>query len=654
MRKRFKDQQFYDNYVKLMKNIIEKGYAKKVALSRLKTEESKVWYLPQHGIYHPKKQDKIRVVFDCSCQYKGRSLNKELLQGPDMTNSLVGVLSRFQQEPIAFMADIEAMCYQVPEEQQSYLRFLWWPDGNIYQELEEYEMCVHLFGAIKLSVMYQYGFKETADDSQDSFGKEAVAIVKRDFYVDDLLKSQKTEESAFDLVKNVREMCASGSFKLTKFISNNRRVLETIPVEDHAKGLKDLDLKFDSLPIERALGMLWNVENDTLEFKITLVDKLLTHRGILATVSSTYDPLGLVGPLLLPGRRILQQICCERKDWDEPVSDEIRCAWEKWRQDLQAVDKIKLDHCYKPADFGDLSSAQLHLFSDASTVEYDQASYLCMENTEGSVHCSLVLGKSRVAPAKLFTVPRLELTAASLSVKVGYMLQSELSFEELSEVYWTDSQVVLGYINNHTKRFHVFVANRVQLINDHTDKEQRTFMDSKNNPADHGSRGLSGKKFLQAKSWFHGPEFLWKSVEHWPKQELAYHLSENDPEVRTKRVDVNVVKIRGVNEVLENLEKRISEWQRLKKILATVLKVLQQKSFKKVEVNVVDLQLAESLLIRYTQQREFQEERSSLKTSKPYQEFADNAGKAVQGKRSKRKLGRLFRLEPFLDEHGIL
>ena len=127
MRKRFKDQQFYYDYVKVMKNIIEKVYAKKVALSCLKTEEGKVWYLPHHGIYHPKKPDKIQVVFDCSCQYEGRSLNKELLQGPDMTNSLVGVLSRFRQELIAFMADIEAMFYQVfvPEEQRSYLRFLW-------------------------------------------------------------------------------------------------------------------------------------------------------------------------------------------------------------------------------------------------------------------------------------------------------------------------------------------------------------------------------------------------------------------------------------------------------------------------------------------------------------------------------------------------
>ena len=128
------------------------------------------------------------------------------------------------------------------------------------------------------------------------------------------------------------------------------------------------------------------------------------------------------------------------------------------------------------------------------------------------------------------------------------------------------------------------MANRVQLIKDHTDRQQWNYVDSKNNSADHDSRGLSGKNFQQPKSWFHGPEFQWKSVEHWPKQ--AYHLSENDSEVKTKKV--NVVKVRGVNEVLENLEKTISDWQRLRKILAAMLRVIQQKSFKKVEVSIVD------------------------------------------------------------------
>ena len=106
-----------------------------------------------------------------------------------MTNSLVGVLSRFRQEPIAFMADIKAMFYQVfvPEEQRSYLCFIWWPEGNISQELEEYEMCVHLFGAISSLSCANMALKKTADDSQGNFGKEAAAMVKYDFYVDDLL-----------------------------------------------------------------------------------------------------------------------------------------------------------------------------------------------------------------------------------------------------------------------------------------------------------------------------------------------------------------------------------------------------------------------------------------------------------------------------------
>ena len=121
---------------------------------------------------------------------------------------------------------------------------------------------------------------------------------------------------------------------------------------------------------------------------------------------------------------------------------------------------------------------------------------------------------------------------------------------------------------------------------------------------------------------------------------MAYHLPQSDTEVRTKKIEANVLKVRGLNKVLENLEKRIYDWQRLKRILATVLKVLQQKSFKKFEVSIADLQLAESLMIRYTQQREFQEEILSLQNYKPSQEFDDNAGKAVQGKRSKRKLGR--------------
>ena len=150
IKKKFGNKQFREDYVTFMNGIISKGYAREVPKANMKIDEGKTWYLPHHGIYHPNKPGKIRVVFDCSCNYKGTSLNEELLQGPNLTNSLVGILARFRSKPVAVMADIEAMFYQVyvPENQRSFLRFLWWPNGNTDECLAEYEMCVHIFGAV--------------------------------------------------------------------------------------------------------------------------------------------------------------------------------------------------------------------------------------------------------------------------------------------------------------------------------------------------------------------------------------------------------------------------------------------------------------------------------------------------------------------------
>ena len=106
----------------------------------------RTWYVPHHGVYHPSKPRKIRVVFDCSAQCS--VLSQELLTGPDLTNLIVGVLIRFRQREVAFMADIESMCYQVRvlQFQQSFIKFLWWENHNIEQELSDFAMCAHVFG----------------------------------------------------------------------------------------------------------------------------------------------------------------------------------------------------------------------------------------------------------------------------------------------------------------------------------------------------------------------------------------------------------------------------------------------------------------------------------------------------------------------------
>ena len=153
------------DYVDFMTGIIDKGYARKIDSEDLATQKGKVWYLPHHGVYHSKKPSSIHVVFDCSARYLGESLNDHLLQGPDLTSKLTGVLTRFREERVAFMADIEKMFYQVKVKKadQDFLRFLWWHNGILTKEPEEYCMTVHLFGGGSSPGCSNFALKCTAE-----------------------------------------------------------------------------------------------------------------------------------------------------------------------------------------------------------------------------------------------------------------------------------------------------------------------------------------------------------------------------------------------------------------------------------------------------------------------------------------------------------
>ena len=577
LKRRFaSDAKYRKDYVTFMNTVIQSGYAELVPQVKVQEEKKAVWYIPHHGVYHPKKPDKIRVVFDCSAQFQGQSLNKHLLQGPDLTNNLTGVLCRFRQEVVAVMCDIEAMFYQVkvPEECRDLLRFLWWEDGDTSREPKEYRMTVHLFGAASSPGCSNFALKTTADDNEEKVGSAAAEFLRRDFYVDDGLKSVPTVEKAVELVRSVKEMCKRGGFNLHKFVSNSKEVIQSIPVEDRAEDIKKLDLDQDILPIERALGIQWCIENDSFNFRITLKDKPCTRRGILSTVSSIFDPLGFVAPVLLEGKKILQELCKEDTGWDDPVPSEIKAKWEKWRSDLPLLQEFSVARCYKPRNFGHVSKTELHHFSDASNKGYGQCSYLRLTNDQGQIHCSFVIGKSRVTPLKPVTIPRLELTAAITSVRVSEQLRKELPLENAEEIFWTDSKVILGYIANESRRFHVYVANRVQEIHDKTSPKQWRYVETKANPADEASRGL-GAREIQNSKWISGPEFLWKEKSQWPdamrtREMIVDEVSEQDPEVKRGVTMATAASVPDVT-LVDRIE-YFSDWFRAKKSVALCIR----------------------------------------------------------------------------------
>ena len=644
-------------YSAFMDSLFENRHAQMVPKTPLEHTAGVTWYLPHHPVVNPNKPNKVRVVFDCAARYNGVSLNSQLLQGPDLTNNLVGVLIRFREEPIAIMADIEGMFHQVrvsPKDCDA-LRFPWWPENDFNNDPEDYQMLVHLFGATSSPSCANFGLKQTADDNQEMFSEEAVRTLRRNFYVDDCLKSIKGETKAISLVSELRALLSKGGFRLTKWISNSRRVIESVPTSERAVSVKDHLL--DQLPCERALGTRWDVETDTFGFKISLRDKPFTRRGILSIVSSIYDPLGLVAPFILPAKRLLQNLCRNGLGWDDIVSNEHITIWQSWLGDVPKLESLKVNRCFKPPDFGDVTTCQIHHFADASQVAYGAVSYLRITNARGLIHCSFVIGKSRLSPLKLLTIPRLELSAAVVAARLDRIIRTETDIQVDESVFWTDSTCVLGYLRNESRRFHTFVANRVATIQEVAPASQWRHVDSSQNPADDASRGLPAEALLNNSRWLRGPDFLWRPESSWPvAPSPVLEVSPADPEVKsTAEVysQSTEIRVEPTNKIFE----RFSSWYGLKKFVAWLLRyrdnlrsaVEQRRSgysavtkkTKTVPITLDELRNAEKEIVRHVQEESFEEELAILRKASSTPLSGEQTSK-----RQVKKSSKIVKLDP--------
>lgn len=326
-------------------------------------------------------------------------------------------------------------------------------------------------------------------------------------------------------------MCKRGGLRLHKFNSNERSVLDSVDPTERAVTSEPLNLDLNAAPAERALGIQWSLEHDTFCLNVNPQTRPSTRRGILSVIASLYDPVGFVAPFILTGKCILQELCRRGIGWDDPLPEDVSPWWERWKSDLQGLKEVSIPRCYQPQGFRKTVTRELHHFSDASNIGYGSCSYLRSKNEDGQVHCSLVIAKARVAPTKLTSIPRLELSAAVVTPRLSVMLRNELEMPIHAEFFWTDSQVVLAYINNEARRFHVFVANHVQMIREHTSPSQWHYIDTTENPADHASRGLNAVD-ISSTNWLPGPKFLWEQEIH-PESHITPKLLVGDPEVRS-------------------------------------------------------------------------------------------------------------------------
>jgi hypothetical protein len=340
------NQEIREEYRMNMSSLISKNYAEQVPAAELQGPPGKVWYIPHHCVRHPKKPNKMRIVFDCAASFQGIALNDVLLQGPNLTNNLIGVLLRFRQGRNAITSDIEAMFHQVgvPKEDRDLFRFLWWPNDNIEEEPVAYRMCVHLFGATSSPSCANSALHKTVEDNKDHFRKEVCDTVLKNFYVDDCLKPIDDENEAIILIQSLRQLCAKGGFVLTKWTSNNKNILDTIPPNERNSQVTQLNLDYGT-STSRVLGIQWSPECDKFGFAVDIPDRPCTRKGLLSVVNSVYDLLGMVAPFILPAKLLLQDLCRRQVPWNDEITGVDLKRWRQWLMELPRLNEFKTPRC---------------------------------------------------------------------------------------------------------------------------------------------------------------------------------------------------------------------------------------------------------------------------------------------------------------------
>lgn len=472
-----------------MQKILDRQHAEPAPMT---VNNKEIWYLPLFSVYHPKKPNSVRVVFDSSAKYQGHSLNDVLLKGPPLYNSLLGILLRFRREAVAVTADVEQMFHNflVALEHRDYIRFLWHEDNDLSKPLIDYHMNVHVFGNSPSPAVATYGLRKAVEKAES----DVQDFIYKNFYVDDGLVSCRTPEEAVELlVQTQRVLYDNGKLRLHKFASNNREVLDSFPQSDLAKDLCNLDLCNDTLPMQRSLGLSWDIETDQFTFSTCKEEKPFTRRGILSVINGLYDPIGFAVPVILKGKLLMKEMLSTTTslDWDDPLPERFRESWSTWVQSLAELESVRIPRQYSKHSYADSKERLVHIFCDASKDAIGAVAYLQLIGADGSEPTLIfLLGKGKLAPSGGNTIPRMELCAAVLGVEVSDIIKEQLGVPSECFRFYTDSQIVLGYLTNTTRRFYVYVSNRGNRIHLSTSPNQWTHVATEQNPADQATRSV--------------------------------------------------------------------------------------------------------------------------------------------------------------------
>lgn len=583
-------------YVEIIQDYISRGYIHRVADSTVKG-----YILPHQAVLkEASSTTKVRVVFDGSAaSSSGMSLNDCLLPGPIIQDDIFALLIRFRLHNYVLTGDIEKMYLQVHirDEDQKYLRILWrMEDGSV----GVYQFNRLIFGLKTAGYLAIRCLHQLAEDESTKFPK-ASRVLKRDLYVDDVLTGADTIEETVELRQELSSILKAGGFNIRQFASNSSKILKTIPEAN-----VNLQLQSGEDATLKTLGVHWNSAQDAIIYTTEPINhQRFTKRNIFSEIAKIFDPLGLLNPVIVVAKLIMQSLWKLQLNWDESVPVEVSTIWSTFIKQLPALNGVSVNrHVLKQS----ASDVHIHGFCDASEKAYGACIYVRSTDTSGSVKTSLYCAKSKVAPIKnIQTIPRLELCAALLLANLYNAVTKSMHVQVGKTFLWTDSTIALCWIRSQPHILKTFVANRVSEIQSKTDISCWRHVRTDDNPADLLSRGVLPEDFLHLSLWWNGPPWLSDPEDQWPAEVLKKF-----PEIPEQRK----VKCLKINSVDSSILLRFSSFVKLRRVVAFCLRWLPGNRLKG-PLTAEELQSAQSRIMRLVQSQEFPHEIKDLKKGRP-------------------------------------
>ncbi|XP_037809660.1 uncharacterized protein LOC119602300 [Lucilia sericata] len=505
------------------------------------------YYLPHHSVLKPESTTtKLRVVFNASNPTSsGLSLNDVLYPGPVLQQDLTVLITRWRLFKYVFNADIEKMYRQILINPQHapYQRILFRSSSE--KEPQDFELQTVTFGVNCAPYLALRTLLELAESCNDDYPEISI-ILKENMYVDDVLAGSHDLSLALKSRYNLIKILNSAGFPLRKWISNEKSLLQGLEPE-HL-------LMSDTLALEdtittKTLGLRWNASQDYFYFNPVNqpIRNNITKRTVLSDIARLFDPAGWLAPKIIIAKMIMQQIWKDQIDWDETLKPDTLRSWLSFLDDYPNIRMIKIPRFvnYNPS-----YNIELHGFCDASEKAYAATLYLRTTSENGQVSTHLLLAKTKVAPVKFVSLPRKELCGAELLAKLISTFLSQVNLDKCDLHLWTDSTIVLSWLQKHPSHWTTFVANRITSIIDKVGNDKWRHVSSKDNPADLGSRGLTAKDLIGNDLWWHGPTWLKLPSSEWPSvipvidtheeiRPVKTHLNQNSEDILTRFSDLS-------------------------------------------------------------------------------------------------------------------